>query len=283
MQNKLDDLFSLTTFLRFYPVDNDSNARRYILDPLGRKDPQVLADLRSIMTTVALRRSQVADQTRRRFEHVQSVVLSSAERGKYREILSHAKALLDQTTRSNASNTLLGSLLRLRQICSHGLQGKSSRITDRTTRCSQCGDVLYNLPKVSKVVRIAPQDRLCYDCELAAGGNIPIPIFGLSSFAPSGQKIDHFPPGVNSSMETRSPDTQSSTDDCMNQDEPASKTIEQSSKLEKVVSNLLELRQNSDNSQIPIKRWACAPLFCYSCLNIIIASFSRAGPRHWIV
>lgn len=253
MHNKLDDLFSLTAFLRFYPVDNDSNARRYILDPLGKKDPHVLADLRSIMTTVALRRTRSADQSRRRSERVESVLLSPAERGKYQETLLQARKTLAASTRDTASSSLLGTLLRLRQICSHGIYNIVSNATGSVPKCCQRGDDLPLTQTAPRAVRMGRQDRLCYDCGLAWSDNTSIPAFDILYDTQTGARVDSSAMEIDSGTDTLS-FYSDRNESYMIQDESVSKTTKKSSKLEKVLSNLKELQQISGGSQGPVKR-----------------------------
>ena len=252
VQNKLDDLFSLTAFLQFYPVDNDSNTRRYILEPLGRKDPDVLAHLRSIMTTVALRRTPVADPQRRRSERVEPVLLYPAEREQYREILSQAKKMLAASTRSTPSSILFTSLLRLRQICSHGTCQIDSSVPMKKLLCYQCGD-LISTPNLSTEIRMFQQARLCYDCDLAASGSTSDPTSRHPSVVQSGFGTDCLTTEIGSGIDTI-PSSYNIANISMGQEEPISRTIGKSSKLEKVLSNLINLQQVFNNSQDPIKR-----------------------------
>lgn len=252
MHNKLDDLFSLTAFLRFYPVDNDSNARRYILDPLGRKDPHVLADLRSIMTTVALRRIKLADQSRRRYERVESVVLTPAERGKYQEILQEARKTLDASTPDTPSSSLLRYLVRLRQICSHGIYNMVSNVTESVPTCCQCGDDLPSPKTAPRTVPMGQEDRLCYDCGLASSESTSTPASDNLYDNQTGARIPSSAMEIDSGTDTIS--SYLLSESYMSQDESVSKPINKSSKLEKVLSNLKELQQVSDDSQDPVKR-----------------------------
>ena len=253
VHNKLDDLFSLTRFLRVYPVDNDSNARRYILEPLGRKQPQVLTDLRSIMTTVALRRPQAANPSRNRSERVEPVELSPAERGKYKEILSHAQKMLAASTRSTSSSTLLGSVLRLRQICSHGISSLASSITKQAPVCYQCGDLLASTPSPSKEVETSQQTQLCYDCELASSDSTALPMPGQPKLTHSLIEANRLTTELNLGKDIALSDVAMS-DVCAGQEDLFSRMTEKSSKLEKVLTNLKALHNVFDGNKDPIKR-----------------------------
>ena len=172
VQNKLEDLFSLTEFLRFYPVDSLSNTRRYILDPLGRKEQRGLTSLRSIMTILALRRSKVACQGWSRSERVELVRLSSEEREKYNLLLLQAKRMRSEATSNTISQIVLRTLIELRQICSHNsrnlISDARNEIQHRaeTPYCRRCGDSIdsqaIQIDAVQQVQRIS----LCHDCSL---------------------------------------------------------------------------------------------------------------------
>lgn len=66
VQNMLEAVCSLTEFLRFYPVDNPLATRHRIVAPLGRKDHKILKGLELIMSSIALRRSNIKYESRNR-------------------------------------------------------------------------------------------------------------------------------------------------------------------------------------------------------------------------
>lgn len=111
MQNRLEDIFSLTEFLRFYPVDNPLNTRQHILAPLGRKDHKILKDLQIIMSSIALRRSKMTCESRSRVERVEVVVLSPEEREQYKMFLLEAKEKRTRRGRDTRAQVLLRAIL----------------------------------------------------------------------------------------------------------------------------------------------------------------------------
>lgn len=257
MQNKLDDLFSLTEFLRFYPVDSPSNARQYILNPLGRGDQRVLTDLRSIMTTVALRRAKAACQSRRRSEIEQSVVLSPSERELYDRILIHAKKSRSESAQ-DASHILLRSIIKLRQICSHGTLNQTPQVRSdlqslqQISNCRICGDSLP--PMQIEADRDVQGGRLCYDCTLT-WNNIAT---GSPSQHSLFDAVSHQTAGLSTVDNWMSIDAEVSVNDDveinMYRDEAAVVKAGTSSKLEKVLFNLIDLQRTLDNDKTPVKR-----------------------------
>lgn len=242
MQNKLEDLFSLTEFLKFYPVDSYSNARQYILNPLGRKDQRVLTYLRSIMTTVALRRAKAACQIRRRSEIQELVVLSSDEREQYDRILFQAKQMRSKSTR-DAPKALFRSIIKLRQICSHGKlnhppETRSDRQTwGQTSNCRNCGDSLPRSPLSIEVDRGIHGGQLCYDCALSWNDI-------ATDLSPHHSLLD-----VDAEV-SENEDVEMD----MYRDESSLLKAGKSSKLEKVLSNLFKRQRDFNDDRTPVKR-----------------------------
>ena len=259
MQNKLEDLFSLTEFIRFYPVDNSSNTRRYILGPLGRNDKHVLMDLRSIMTTVALRRAKAACQSSCRSEIEELVVLSSNERERYNQILSHARALCSEFTRDSPSH-VLRSITKLRQICSHGTLNQTLetridlRILEQRPTCRYCGDSLHPSPMQIEPDQDVQGPQLCYDCALTWGDITTETSPKHSSFDASSDETA----GLSTVEKWMSIDEEVSgsgdIDIDMARDESPVINAENSSKLQKVLSKLIDLQRVFNNDNTPVKR-----------------------------
>lgn len=260
MQNKLEDLFSLTEFLRFYPVDNSSNARQYILNPLGRMDQRVLIDLRSIMTTVALRRAKAACQSRRRSEIEVPVILSPNERERYDQILFYAKKMRSGSARDAPSHVLFRSIIKLRQICSHGTLNQRPeirsdlQILEQRSNCRHCGDALPSSPMLIEADRDAQGSQLCYDCaltwnDLATDSSPQHPSFDASS---------HQTADLSTTEKWMSIDAAVSVNDDVemdiDRDESSVMKAEESSKLEKVLSKLSDLQGLFNNDETPVKR-----------------------------
>lgn len=123
MQNRLEDLFALTKFLRFQPFDSVSTFRKHILGPLGKLDERGLENLRLMMKALAIRRTKGASGVSGRSEKLMPVDLSPTERLQYERIRDRAKQLLFESSSSGCSqpsHVILQTILRLRQLCSHG-------------------------------------------------------------------------------------------------------------------------------------------------------------------
>lgn len=252
VQNRLEDVFSLTEFLRFYPVDNPLNTRQHILAPLGRKDHKILKDLQIIMSSIALRRSKITCESRIRVERVEVVVLSPEEREQYKMFLLEAKEKRTRRGRNTRAQVLLRAILKLRQLCSHGTLNPKTAVSSckDISHCPQCGNPLpLFIPKTEAIqsVREDQEHRVCHDCTLI--GNINTPT------------VDSQDQSIGDYIELSSGPVMSGTDiyqdsslasACSNGFEV--KNDNKSSKLEKVLSTLVDLHTELDNQGAPVKR-----------------------------
>ena len=260
MQNKLEDLFSLTEFLRFYPVDNGSNIRQYILNPLARKERRVLTDLRAIMKSLSLRRAKVVCHNHKRSEYTESIILSSEERKTYTTALLQVRKMRSDSAHDTPSHPLLRAILKLRQICSHGVldhtldSQKGVQDLGMSLNCARCGNSLSLLQWYNIAGQDVLDDRLCHECRFYCNTNT------LDSITPStySNEFSHNP--ITTSLVEDFMDTgaEVSVSVCNENriypDESLSKNTQNSSKLGKILSNLMNLQCTSNNSKAPIKR-----------------------------
>lgn len=252
VQNRLEDIFSLTEFLRFYPVDNPLNTRQHILAPLGRKDHKILNDLQIIMGSIALRRSKITCNSRSRLERVEMVVLSPKEREQYNMLILWAKEKHFRHRRDTRAQVLLRAILKLRQLCSHGtLNPKSADLVcNDISHCPQCGNSLpLFLPNLEAIqnVREDQEHRVCHDCTLS--GNINTPTVDCQD-----QSIDDYVELSSGPLISGTDIYQSSSLATARSNGFEVKKDNKSSKLDKVLSNLVELYAKSDNDGAPVKR-----------------------------
>ena len=258
VQNRLEDLFALTEFLRFHPVENRSNTRRWILDPLGSKDVNGLNNLRLLMRTVALKRSTSSETHCGRSETEEPVELSRAEREKYSSIRAQARKTITRTGKSSSSHTLLSYILQMRQVCSHGLRDQISRPDlvairqpqHRQYVCNGCADVL-------------PSSQLSRSTSNATGGPQYCPECAFEEDASLGPATDStlLKNGVCEGMDT----LVSQIDDQVSQyagnndvdmelDDVLQSGAESSSKIDSIMCNLIQLDQKRHSDDKPIKR-----------------------------
>jgi hypothetical protein len=187
VQNKLDDLFSLTQFLRFHPLENHSNARKYILEPLGREDKTAVTNLRLAMQSIALRRTKDVGTSKQRGKIVIEITLTPNERHHYVSVRDKMRQLtINSKTRQ--SHALLLCILYLRQLCSHGkpsLSPSANTPMNEYTHsgplfCNKCGDGISINPKSASQEPRSCGHSVCAECGLEEKSIMSI---GDSNFA----------------------------------------------------------------------------------------------------
>ncbi|KAH7324014.1 SNF2 family N-terminal domain-containing protein [Rhexocercosporidium sp. MPI-PUGE-AT-0058] len=175
VQNKLSDLFSLTQFLGFIPLENHANARKYILEPLSRKDPEGLENLRLALQTISLRRTKDSFGTRRKIEAIEQVILNARERLCYSTTRANAKKAMGSATGNSQGEILLRAISTLRQICSHG-----GAIIDDTPDiqhasehnvCDKCGQPVDTQNDPQQTFHGACGHNVCYECAIDENGS----------------------------------------------------------------------------------------------------------------
>ena len=252
VQNRLDDLFAIMEFLRFSPVENRSNARRWILDPLGMNDMKGLDNLRLLMGAAVLRRPMNSENSHRRFDEEVTVSLSPTERQQYHCIRRKAREVATRVDRNTSSHTLLSYILQLRQLCSHGHQQAVSRPEAAVIRthlthnpiCQKCASVLSEWDQALNSGNVS---RLCHECA-SDDDNDPILISNSESLPRGRSNISKDP-----ESSYNSPATDRYSDE-MDIDEIEPPRVEKSSKVESIMRNLRQLERKDIHSSAPVKR-----------------------------
>jgi len=170
VQNKLSDLFSLTQFLRFEPLESHTNARKYVLEPLSRKDPQGLENLRLALQVISLRRTNKSCSTLRRIEVFEQVVFNETEKCYYFATRDEARKSLILATGKSQGQILLRAISNLRHICSYGgaIIGASSNyqaVQDHDT-CDNCACQIETHEASPYYFYGTCGHKMCYECTL---------------------------------------------------------------------------------------------------------------------
>ena len=257
VQNRLDDLFTLTEFLGFYPVDNRANARRWILDPLGRKEEHALENLRLVMRTVAMRRTKLSESDCKRSEREVLVELFQTEREQYDSTRTQARSMVTRTGNKSSAHTLLSFILRMRQLCSHGLSRgailrRPTLIRETPTYmtvCDKCADS-FN-PAVSGTLTLTGIDgpRYCPECafENDISANLP-------TQSPSAQNGVYKDTISTPRLEDQMIEILDDGVVEMEIDGPPVYETHASSKIDSIVRNLIDLDRVRHRDSKPIKR-----------------------------
>ncbi|KAL2444362.1 DNA repair protein RAD5A [Exophiala dermatitidis] len=125
IQNRLDDLGSLTRFLRLYPYDTAGRFNQYIRGPAQAGDPGFLKALRVFVDSFTLRRLRDRIDLPKREDFVDRLEFSREERQLhdfFKEI-AHVKIKELASTKeknSGVQHHVLRGIMTLRLICAHG-------------------------------------------------------------------------------------------------------------------------------------------------------------------
>jgi hypothetical protein len=137
IQNRLEDVGALIRFLKVQPFDGKSGKaafKRYIVDPLFSNDEDPCRNLRLLLRSICLRRTQNQSNLTATFESV-ALSLSPLEKSLYDKILEQSKKDMDMLVSTGSSvqkyTKLFTVILRLRMLCDLGnfCEGLSSLLS----------------------------------------------------------------------------------------------------------------------------------------------------------
>ncbi|KAH9240166.1 hypothetical protein K456DRAFT_1826169 [Colletotrichum gloeosporioides 23] len=124
IQNSLDDLGSLVTFLRVPVLESASTFRRYIstkCDPIMAQD---FDPLRQLLTSICLRRTREYINLPDPVYDIRMIELTDFEKNRYKTIIEESSKLIQMAVSKRGTRklhtTVLQSLLRLRLFCNNG-------------------------------------------------------------------------------------------------------------------------------------------------------------------
>ncbi|TVY37872.1 putative SWI/SNF-related matrix-associated actin-dependent regulator of chromatin subfamily A member 3-like [Lachnellula subtilissima] len=127
VQNRLEDLGALMTFLRVKPFDERGGFAQYIMAPFKMCDPDILPKLRLLVDSITLRRLKDRIDLPSRTDQLVKLDFSPEERHIYEIFAKNAhdrvKVIVGQREKSLGGRAyvhILQSILRLRLICAHG-------------------------------------------------------------------------------------------------------------------------------------------------------------------
>ncbi|EPQ67026.1 Bgt-5364 [Blumeria graminis f. sp. tritici] len=127
VQNRLEDLGALMSFLRIKPFDEKGGFAQHIMAPFKMCDPEILPKLRLLVDSITLRRLKDRIDLPPRHDHLVKLEFSEEERPVYDIFAKNAKdrikAMVGQHESALSGKSyvhILQSILRLRLICAHG-------------------------------------------------------------------------------------------------------------------------------------------------------------------
>lgn len=190
IQNSVEDLGALVSFLRVPLLDNPSTFRRYILNQAKHGSRNSFKNLKLLLSSICLRRTK--DVAGMSDPVVQTRILSfdPAERQDYVGLLEQLRTHIDMDisgcTTGGESTRMLQGILKLRLFCNNGFMGRdASKMpfdADEVLSCLQqtgqascvlCSRTIYSISSVPDTdggCPLEPCSHLaCRDC--AAGSS----------------------------------------------------------------------------------------------------------------
>lgn len=184
IQNRLEDFGALVEFLRVHPFDNPNAFRQLFLDPISQNQASGWERLRALIRCTSLRRTKEALKHElslpTRQEIVCTVSLDEEERRAY-DLVKRRFALAIDAGGSRMSAFQL--ILRLRQICDHGVALLPADLREWIQQASQFGphipppvETCLSCGRISEddmddgILLEAPScsHQVCLPCRLAA-------------------------------------------------------------------------------------------------------------------
>ncbi|KAH0544733.1 hypothetical protein FGG08_001100 [Glutinoglossum americanum] len=137
VQNRIDDLSGLLIFLKISPFHNHAEFRDQISKPLQMGSLDGLYRLRSLLSSIALRRTREIIELPPRHEVIEELELSVKERHIYEVFRDESRALIDTmlgTEDYTSRFSMIQSILRQRQVCNHGTELLPAKVRARLDR-----------------------------------------------------------------------------------------------------------------------------------------------------
>lgn len=124
IQNRLDDLVSLLSFLHFEPFCQRRVFQTHILDSLHTDTEDRSAKLRGLLAAICLRQSEKLLNLPQPQYSYYFLTLSDSEIDLYKAVLKQCERDMDEQISSRVKNKKYGALfaaiMRLRRLCNHG-------------------------------------------------------------------------------------------------------------------------------------------------------------------
>ena len=184
IQNRLEDLGALVEFLRVDPFDNPAAFRRSFLDPIAQHDGQGWERLRALVRAISLRRTKAALKTEMdlplRQEVTCHVFLDKEERQIYDLVKRRFAMAMDS---GGGQTNAFQLILRLRQICNHGVDLLPAKLCGwlqqaspfglqgplECEKCESCDAVLRDVDETT-LEGLSCGHQICSTCRRDSGG-----------------------------------------------------------------------------------------------------------------
>ncbi|KAF9693165.1 hypothetical protein EKO04_008892 [Ascochyta lentis] len=173
VQNRLEDLGALFTFINLTPFHNPHGFNHYILNPFKAADPEVVPKLQLLVSTVTIRRTKeiIKDEVPRRNDMIVRLRFSSAEQQLHDWFETDTERKVNAVTAGEKMGghsyaRILTAILNLRLICAHGrdlLSEEALKTTDGMSfdQPMEIGDEDEDLPSLTRQQAYEMLDLLC--------------------------------------------------------------------------------------------------------------------------
>ncbi|KAG4264839.1 hypothetical protein FPRO03_00123 [Fusarium proliferatum] len=125
IQNSMEDLGALVSFLRVPVLENAPTFHKFITSPaMSSSSKDRFKNLRTLLETICLRRTRDILPLIHPVQYVREVWLTNSERQEYNNLIQEGKTQLDMITSGHSkrkvSSVVLQSILKLRLFCNNG-------------------------------------------------------------------------------------------------------------------------------------------------------------------
>jgi SNF2 family DNA or RNA helicase len=132
IQNGLEDLGALATFLRVPILEHAPTFRKFITNPITSGSKERFQNLRLLLRTICLRRTRELLNLPEPIPHIRKLSLSPHEKTEYNDLLRKCRLDIDMAVsgrrKGKLNSTVLESLLKLRLFCNNGSVGSASSV-----------------------------------------------------------------------------------------------------------------------------------------------------------
>jgi SWI/SNF-related matrix-associated actin-dependent regulator of chromatin subfamily A3 len=164
VQNRLEDLGALISFLKVPHLDQKADFQRHIIAPLLSGKEDSTHNLCILLNAMCLRRNISLLRGPKARYQTQTVVLSPYERMIYNEILQSSLEEIDNAISSRSSgktySSILRAILRTRMLCDHGTHRETTSKSQLATPAMDNEDTLATLLEGDEGMTKIPSSKL---------------------------------------------------------------------------------------------------------------------------
>jgi SWI/SNF-related matrix-associated actin-dependent regulator of chromatin subfamily A3 len=124
IQNDLDDLGALVTFLKVPILESAAAFRNFITRPINSNSGARFKNLRTLLESICLRRTKELLDLPEPIPQTRRLAFSPLEQAEYNELLHNCRVEIDKAVsghrRGTINSTVLETLLKLRLYCNNG-------------------------------------------------------------------------------------------------------------------------------------------------------------------